>query len=133
EKHASRYPTAYEGTWELMHEGIQHRLMAPQYHGREHLNLTVLEDKLKHQDDDVLTALQNHSYTSISFNGSAHYGYTAAFGYQGDGEMNRLREVLTDAYPSFQQEYGIPSVSFTPPAGEFSPLLESTLASIGVK
>ena len=44
-------------------------LMVPQFHGREHLNLKVFEEKLADKDHEVLTALKNRSYAGISNSG----------------------------------------------------------------
>ena len=77
---------AYEGTWDLWQEGISNKLMVPQFHGREHLNLKVFNEKLATKDFEVLTALKNRSYASISSTGYPSISYTAAF------EFNDFKE-----------------------------------------
>ncbi len=47
-------------------------------------------------------------------------------------ELDRHRSVVIKGLNIFEEEYGVRSVSFTPPAGEFSPLLEPALADSGV-
>src|SRR5690554_6360086 len=69
EKLSDQNPSAYSGTWELWKEGIEKGLMRPQFHGREHFNLKVFKEKLQQKDHEVLTALKNRSYTSISNSG----------------------------------------------------------------
>ncbi|MBK8683468.1 MAG: hypothetical protein IPN31_16470 [Bacteroidetes bacterium] len=48
---------AYSGASELWQQGIATGLMAPQFHGREHLNLSV-SSKIKNKDADILAALK---------------------------------------------------------------------------
>ena len=45
-KLAQQQPKAYEGTWKLWQEGINKGFMKPEFHGREHFNLKVFEEKL---------------------------------------------------------------------------------------
>ncbi len=132
QQQSERYPEAYSGAWELMQEGMSKSIMAPKYHGREHLNLKIFEDKLQRKDEDIMTALKNHSYTSINYTGNTPYSYTATFGFEETGELDRLRNIVIEGLKIFEEEYGVRSVSFTPPAGEFSPLLEPALADSGV-
>src|SRR5690554_6806678 len=54
-KLSAKDPNAYSGTWGLWKEGIDKGLMKPQFHGREHLNLKVFNEKIKHRDVEVLT------------------------------------------------------------------------------
>ena len=46
-KLSARTPSVYEGTWNLWEEGIANGLIIPQFHGREHLNVKVFQEKLK--------------------------------------------------------------------------------------
>ena len=79
EKLAAKDPTAYKGTWDLWQEGINNKLMHPEFHGREHLNLKIFEEKLQKKDRETIIALKNRSYTSISGSGYSTIGFTAAF------------------------------------------------------
>src|SRR5699024_5940038 len=79
EKLSIQQPSAYKGAWALLQEGIGKGLMVPLFHGREHLNLKALEEKLAVKDKEVLAALENRSYTSISSNGYKTISPMAAF------------------------------------------------------
>jgi len=59
----------YEGVWDLWKVGMREGFMVPLFHGREHFNLKVFEEKLAVRDHEVITALKNRSYTSISSSG----------------------------------------------------------------
>ena len=66
DKLSKQQPDAYLGAWDLLKEGIEKGLLKPQFHGREHLNLNIFRDKLVKREKELLTALKNKSYTSIS-------------------------------------------------------------------
>lgn len=121
-----RHSEAYNGAWELWQEGIEKGIMAPQFHGREHLNLKVFEEKLEQRDSEVLTALKNRSYTSISDTNRFH-GYTAAFGFKEKDELEELKPIVHDGLKKFKKVYGYRSISFTAPAQTFNPELELAL------
>src|SRR5690606_22915877 len=87
-KLTAKDPIAYQGAWGLWQEGIQKGLMAPQFHGREHFNLKVFKEKLERKDNEVLTALKNRSYTSISSSGYPSISITAAFSFHDPKELN---------------------------------------------
>ena len=40
-KLAAKNPDAYTGAWNLWQEGIEKNIIVPQFHGREHLNITL--------------------------------------------------------------------------------------------
>ena len=124
---------AYKGTWKLWLEGIDIGLMKPQFHGREHLNLKVFEEKLKIKDKEVLTALQNRSYTSISKSGYSTVGYTAAFEFNNFKENNKFREIIKDGLNKFEKVYGYRSTHFNPPGGREHPVIHQYLKDNGVK
>ncbi len=59
-------------------EGIESGLMNPEYHGREHLNLKVFNDKLSRKEKDIMTSLKNRSYTNIDDSEYPTINYTAS-------------------------------------------------------
>ena len=68
EKLSAKDSFAYEDTWNLWKEGIAKGILVPQFHGREHINLKVFEEKLIQKDQELLTALKNRSlYKYLGF------------------------------------------------------------------
>lgn len=126
-------PKAYEGTWELWNEGIKNKLMAPQFHGREHFNLKVFTEKLNNKDAELLTALQNRSNTSISKTGYATINYTAAYEFWDVSENVKLQEIIEDGLDNFKTVFGYNSTHFNPPGGREHNSLHAKLSSLGVK
>jgi hypothetical protein len=124
---------SYEGTWKLWNEGIEKGLMKPQFHGREHLNLKVFNEKLKQRDHEVITALKNRSYTSISNTGYSTISYTAAFEFDKFIENNDFESIIKDGLKKFEEVYGYKSIHFNPPGGREHPVIHKYLKDNGVK
>src|SRR5690606_36907632 len=104
-------PSAYSGMMELWNDGIRNNLLAPQFHGREHLNLRILRENLAGKDKATLTALKNRSYTSIS-----QPKYTAAFAYRDKEDTKGFSEIIRTGIQHFKEVYSYEPVFFTPPA-----------------
>ncbi len=133
EKLAIQQPEAYQGAWKLWQEGITKGLLKPQFHGREHLNLTLFNDKLKHQDVQLLTALKNRSYTSISDEDYPTISSTAAFDFWDVNETEAMKPALIEGLQLFKEVYGYSSNYFTPPVFNIHHSLFGTLYSQGVR
>ena len=116
EKLEAKDAIAYKGTWNLWKEGIVKKLMLPQFHGREHLNLKVFEEKLAQDNEELLIALKNRSYTSITNSGYATINYTAAFDFWDPKENIAIKEILTDGILQFKNVFGYTPDYFMPPA-----------------
>jgi hypothetical protein len=117
----------------MWREGIEMGIMVPQFHGREHLNIEVLNNKLETRDNEVLTALKNRSYTSLSSSGFPNMSYTAAFEFEGVDRNSFFKSLIEDGLIKFEQVYGYKSMHFNPPGGREHPLIHKYLAENGVK
>ena len=133
EKLAVRDAKAYDGAWDLWKEGIEKGLMAPQFHGREHLNLKVFEEKLAARDHEMMTCLENRSYTSISGTGYPTIGYTSAFEFCKFEENKRFAQIIRDGLDAFEQVFGYRSTHFTPPGGQEHHVVHRYLKDAGIR
>ena len=104
----------YENTWQLWQEGIQKKLMAPQFHGREHLNIKALMEALKRKDTDALNCFENRSYAAIADTGYATISFTAALDFFEFNENETLKEIVADGLNLFEKVYGLKAENFTP-------------------
>lgn len=133
-KLSEQQPKAYEGTWSLWKEGIERKLMRPEFHGREHFNLKVFDEKLSNKDHELLTALRNRSLTSITSSGYKSIGWTAAFSFWDPvNDTQRFSEIIETGLTAFEKVYGYPSTVFTPPAQQLPEFLEAQLSAMGIK
>jgi len=133
EKLSAKDAVAYEGTWKLWEEGIAQGLLVPQFHGREHFNVKVFEEKLQKKDKEVLIALKNRSYTSISNSGYPTINYTAAFEFWKYQENENFTNIIKEGLDMFQRVYGYKAVHFNPPGGREHPIIHQVLKNAGIK
>lgn len=126
-------PKAYEGAWSLWQQGQNEGLMKPQFHGREHFNLKVFNEKLEQRDHEVLTALRNRSYTSISNSGYPSISYTAAFEFDKFEENFAFKDIILDGLNRFKEVYNYKAIHFNPPGGREHPFIHQYLYDNGVK
>jgi hypothetical protein len=132
EKLTEQQPNAYHGTWQLWQDGIEEGLMVPLFHGREHLNLKVFEEMLEAENDEVITALKNRSYTGVSDNGYSTISTMAAFDFWEFEENERFSEIIRDGLNRFEKAFGYRSVHFNPPGGREHPVIHKSLKDNGI-
>lgn len=133
EKMESYYPELYTGTWKLWKEGISKGLLVPQFHGREHINLTVFNKKLKVKDKQFLYALENRSYASINDNEYPTLNYPAAFDFWDVSENYSFESIIKEGLSVFEKIFGYKAEHFTSPANGESPILHKYLKDSGIK
>ncbi len=132
-KKADLDPGSYMGAWDLWKEGLEKGLMVPQFHGREHLNLKVFEEKLSAKNHELLTCLQNRSFTSISQSGYETISPMAAFDFWAFEENERFHSIIKDGLNQFEIVFGYRAENFTPPVYNAHPVLYKTLKDHGIR
>ena len=131
---SDRQPDAYRGAWALWREGIEKRFLRPQFHGREHFNVGLLERKLKTRDRTLMTNLENNSLAAIGDEPSMPgVGFTHAFGVWDRAEVARHGEIIESGLSLFEEVFGFASTTFTPPALQLHPDLYALVESLGVR
>jgi hypothetical protein len=133
-RRAAEDPQAYEGAWALWQEGIARGLLSPEFHGREHLNLRLLEHKLARRDPDVMANIAAHSMAGLRDDPALPgVGFTHAFGLADKADIARHKEILTDGLALFARVFGRPAESFTPPAQRLHPDLHGFMEAQGIR
>lgn len=133
EKFSALNPSVYGGTWDLWIEGISKGLLVPQFHGREHLNLKVFEEKLKRKDVEVLTLLRNRSYTGITNTGYPTIDWSAAFDFWEFSENTCFEPIIEDGLNAFEKVFGYRSVHFNSPGSNENKIIHKFLVKNGIK
>ena len=123
-----------EDSFKLWLEGIEKRLFVPQFHGREHLNVTVWMNALKGKHERLRKAFK-YGMWGISTAGDPEIGVElqAAFDFVNNDDLNYQKEVIVTGLRLFKMLFGYPAVYFVPPNGPFSSTLEVTCADEGIK
>ena len=123
----------YEGVWNLWMEGIRNGIFVPSFHGREHLNLKILNEKLRRGDNEVLTALKNRSFACISSSGYESISAMAACDFWQFQENSEIKNIIVDGLNKFEEVFGYRSNHFNAPGGNEHSVIHKTLKDNGVK
>lgn len=120
-------------TFKLIKQGIQEKIFIPQYHGREHLNVKVFEEKLRSKEKSILKNLENRSYAAIGKTKFPNIKYPSAFSFEEMSENKNLIEIAIDGLQLFEEIYGYKASFFNAPTGNESSIIHKDLANAGIK
>lgn len=129
----SRYGKSHERSFEYWKLGIQEKLFIPQFHGREHLNVSAWMSALKGGNRDTLVAFKHQVYGMTPKNPVNYIYYQAAFNVFDPQEINYQRNVIDEGLQLFEKIHGYKATFFVPPNGWFNNVLEENLARQGVR
>ncbi len=128
----NRFPGC-EDSFELWKQGIGEGIFIPQFHGREHLNITAWMHALKNKHSETLEVFNEGMWGYVnSFYDGRKINYQEAFNIHDPGEIPFLEEVLKDGLNMFERLFGYRAKLFVAPNGVFSNKLEECLALNGI-
>jgi hypothetical protein len=118
------YPVNYSGTFELMKEGIRKNLIRPQFHGREHINISLFNTLLSEKEPALIANLGNQSLAGLpEHTGHLNVKYSEAFAFWDEDETEFHKQIIEDGLNKFEKVYGLKPKTFTPPAMKLHPSL----------
>ena len=129
----ARDSKAYEGTWGLWIEGIEKKLMQPQFHGREHFNLKVFNEKLVKKDKSLFINLENRSNTTLLKSKDSFIKYSAAFHFWESNEIEDFSKIITTGLDAFEKVFGYRATHFNAPGGSENINIHKYLKDSGIK
>jgi hypothetical protein len=132
-KLSSKDPGSYQGAWDLWLEGMKNGIFVPQFHGREHFNLKVFEEKLQQRDLVLLNSLRNYSNIRIGDTGYPTISYTAAFKFWDIAENERFEHIIEDGLNAFENVFGKRSSYFVAPGTGEHQMLHPHLVKNGIR
>ena len=124
--------SGYAGVFDLWKQGITEKLIVPEFHGREHLNIKLLMFLLERRDKEVLSCFRNRSYTSITSTPFNDITYPAAFSFDKYEENSHLESVIQDGLRCFENVFGVKSQHFTSPTMSENVVLHKALREKGI-
>lgn len=123
-----------ENSFELWKEGIVERLFVPQFHGREHLNVSVWLRALQSDNPRIKLAFENNMWgISTVDDPEIKLEVQAAFDFIEANDLLYHREVIKTGLDLFEELFGYRADFFVPPNGPFSSELEQTCVDSGIK
>lgn len=123
-----RYPEHGE-SWEKWQQGIAEGVFFPQFHGREHLNITRWLKALQEGDERVRYSFDLES----TYSGEGDYSFMEAYDWDSSQEVLLHQEIVKDGLDRFEQIFGYRSESFIAPCYNWDTELEQSLSKYGVR
>lgn len=119
---------------EVMKAGIESRVFMPQFHGREHFNVTQWLELLQNKDEDVRTAF-NLQICGIAPKNNPQEGnkLMVALRCRTEKERKVATEGVREGLKSFMELWGFPSTSFVAPCYTWNDTIEKELIKGGVE
>ena len=118
---------------DLVKEGYSNRLMLPQLHCREHLNVNRWMRDLKNGNPNTLLAFKNKTMgVGASFDSKNLFGYMDAFNTDCTTPQE-LDEILEEAHKIFIETFGFKSESFVASCFVWEDSLEESLKKQGIR
>ncbi|MCH7412061.1 hypothetical protein MM213_01090 [Belliella sp. R4-6] len=128
-----RYPK-HDNVMELYQQGINAGLVMPQFHGREHLNVTRWMNALRNNAKAEKDAFDNNVFSpKISQSKGYPNEYMDALDFNSKSELIFQEKSIIEGLDLFEKIWGFRSKSFIAPCYIWHSDLEMTLSTNGVK
>jgi len=127
------YPE-HDRVYDLWKEAKEKRLIVPEFHGREHLNVQRWMKALQSGCPSTRLAFK-HGLTGISYgiNGEKLPDYQAAFDIDKPEDIEYQKEVIETGLKLFDKLFGYKAKFFIPTNGPFNNALEPVTAEAGIR
>lgn len=122
-----RYPS-HNRVLQLYEQGQKQRLFRPQFHGREHLNISRWMKALQQGGKDVLFAFDQET----TFSGQGDYSFMEAMDMDSPAELDQVEAIVADGLQMFRKTFGYASQSFIAPCYTWDSGIEGQLVKQGV-
>lgn len=113
-------------------EGIANKLFIPEFHGREHLNVSAWMRSLQAQNQDALLAF-NYGLWGFTNKHPNGLSFQAAFDLEKKEDLQLQGEIIQSGLTTFESIFGYKARFFVPPNGPFNNSLEKIAAQYGIK
>lgn len=121
-------------TFRLWQQGIDSNLFVPEFHGREHLNVSAWMKKLRSGHEKTLKAFEEGVWgIAPDLTSKPLIENQAAFQISDISDLEQHKEILTEGLDLFERIFGFRARYFVPPNGPFNNSLNSLLAQKGIK
>ena len=120
-----------EDCHDIWQSGMNARLVTPQFHAREHLNIRLWLDELRANRMDTRLAFDNCFYSQVRSSKSPKT-YMAAYWATSEIHLREIQAILVDGLKMFEGIFGFPSQSFVACKFILPSEIEETLAAKGI-
>lgn len=136
EPFSKTYETYYpnQRTFEILKSGIEHNLIFPQFHAREHLNAMQWLKRLQSGNINYLKAFNVNCFAIDDFaEGNKRANLMASYDYQNEEELEFIKEGIHEGLRLFEQTFGFTSKTTIAPCYVWNDSIEKVLNQNGVK
>lgn len=113
----------------LWKEGDITGLFHPQFHGREHVNITRWMTALREGSPEIMYSFDNET----TFSGKGDYNFMEVLDFNTKADLSIMKESLHEGLEVFENIFGYRSESFIPPCYIWSKEIEEELSGHGIK
>ena len=132
-KTLKRYPN-HKFSFELWKKGISEKLFFPQFHGREHVNISRWINALQANSEETMFAFKEGIFgLSTTIVKEKRKSYQAALDFDNSLEFIKQKGVIASGLDLFEESFGYKSKSFIAPNYVWHPEIEKELAKQGVE
>lgn len=125
------YPN--ENVFKLWKEGIEKNLFVPQFHGREHLNVSAWLKDLRTGGRSTNKAFDEGMWGFVpDGTGKFHVEYQAAFQLTNISDLQEHKKIIIEGLNLFETLFGYRAKYFVPPNGSINNSLNRVLAEYGI-
>jgi hypothetical protein len=128
-----RYPK-HENNFQLWRDGLAKKIFYPQFHAREHLNVSRFIKALQEGDSVAHWGFENQMPGSISRDGSTKGNpFVVATAFDSDLDKKAKLEIYMDGLGIFEKLFGYKSESIIPTNYIWSPDYDESVNKMGVQ
>jgi hypothetical protein len=127
-----KYPQ-HSQSFQYWRDGMEAGLFAPQFHGREHLNVRRWMRALRQDIGDVRLAFEYGMYDLSTSLVIGENSFMEAFNFEDEAELAEQKKVLAEGLSLFEQLFGYRSSTFIAPCYVWSSQLNESLLDNGVR
>jgi hypothetical protein len=122
-----------EKSFNLWQQGINEKIFVPQYHGREHLNISQWMKSLKEGDKTILEAFDNKMISISSEPSHMKFHYMEGMDYYNEEELSNQSSILEEGMSLFEQILHYKSKSYIANCYVWGDNVEEVLSKKGVE
>lgn len=117
-----------------MNRAIEGGYIRPQYHGREHLNVSAWLSLLRKDDPQLTLAFKNEAF-GIDFKvpSGRSSNLMAAFDYENENDFQFVKTSIIDGYSKFEEVFGFKSKSVVAPCHVWDNKHEKIFKDLGIQ
>lgn len=123
-----------DNIFDLWQYAMDEKLIQPQFHAREHLNVSLWLEALKNKQHETCVAFDYNFFGLKTNTPSPHQQhYLAAYWPSDERDFNRKSDILKEGLEMFRSKFGFRSESFVACNYVFPVELENAISEFGVK